>query len=91
MTAYITRRNLELNFVRNKNLQGRDVARAVRDFEGVVTFIKPDHAIAHYCLAQGYASLDQAEKSLEHADTFRRICAEDATWLASARELGLTV
>ncbi|MDQ7834332.1 MAG: radical SAM protein [Humidesulfovibrio sp.] len=91
MTAYITQRNLELNFVRNKNLQGRDVARAVRDFEGVVTFIKPDHAIAHYCLAQGYASLDQAEKSREHADAFRRICAEDATWLASARELGLTV
>jgi len=50
--AYI--KNLEINFIKNKNLNGRNVDRAIRDFEGILRFIEKDHPIAHYCLAKAY-------------------------------------
>ena len=42
-------KNLEINFINNKNLKGKNIDRAIRDFEGVLKVIEKDHAIVHYC------------------------------------------
>ena len=47
-------KNLEINFIKNKNLNGENVDRAIKDFEGVLKFVDEDHAIAHYCLTKAY-------------------------------------
>ena len=57
--------NLKSNFKNNKNLKGRNVVRAVNDFERIVAKVE-NHAFAWNCLAIGYKKLKQYEKS-EHA------------------------
>ena len=57
--------NLKSNFKNNKNLNGRNVVRAVKDFERIVAKVE-NHAFAWNCLAIGYKKLKQYEKS-EHA------------------------
>lgn len=59
-------KNLELNFVKNKNLGGKNIRRAIRDFKGIVKFIAKDHAIAHYCLAKAYRDTNDYQLSNEH-------------------------
>ena len=91
MSAFIGMLNLQLNFVENKNLQGRDVGRAIRDFEGILKFIKPDHAVAHACLQAGYSRLGDAPRARQHGDTFRTIIDRDVSWRAKALSLGLVL
>ena len=57
--------NLKSNFKNNKNLNGRNIKRAVKDFERIVAMVE-NHAFAWNCLAIGYKKLKQYEKS-EHA------------------------
>ena len=64
--AYI--KNLEINFIRNKNLNGKNVDRAIKDYEGIVKFIEGDHAIAHYCLTKAYSYKGQNQKVKKHAN-----------------------
>ena len=40
------RKNLEINFLKNPNLNGRNIDRAIRDFTGILRFIDKEHAIA---------------------------------------------
>ena len=47
-------KNLEINFIKNKNLKGGNVDRAIRDFKGILIFFEKNHPIAHYCLAKAY-------------------------------------
>ena len=60
MTSYDF--NLKSNFKNNKNLNGRNVLRAVKDFERIVAKVD-NHAFAWNCLAIGYKKLKQYEKS----------------------------
>jgi len=62
--AYI--KNLEINFIKNKNLNGRNVNRAIRDFEGILKYIEKDHAIAHYCLAKAYREKGDSQIVQKH-------------------------
>ncbi len=57
--------NLESNFKKNKNLEGRNIERSVKDFERIIAKVD-DHGFAWNCLAIGYKKLEQYEKS-EHA------------------------
>ena len=61
-------KNLEINFIKNKNLNGENVDRAIKDFEGVLKFVDEDHAIAHYCLTKAYSYKGQNQKVKKHAN-----------------------
>lgn len=50
-------KNLEINFKLNKNLKGRNVERAISDFERV-TKLAENHAFAWNCLSLGYEILN---------------------------------
>jgi len=66
--AYL--KNLELNFIKNINFHTRNLERAIRDFEGITTYIARDHAIAYYCLAKAYdkkGNKDTARKNFKKA------------------------
>ena len=54
--------NLQSNFKNNKNLNGRNVVRAVKDFERIVKKVA-NHGFAWNCLSIGYKKLKQYEKS----------------------------
>ena len=54
--------NLRSNFKNNKNLNGRNVVRAVKDFERIVKKVA-NHGFAWNCLSIGYKKLKQYEKS----------------------------
>jgi len=79
--AYI--KNLEINFIRNKNLNGKNVDRAIKDFEGILKFIEEDHAIAHYCLTKAYSYKGQIKMAKKHANKIFEILANPLrkTWV----------
>ena len=85
--AYI--KNLEINFLKNKNLNGRNVDRAIRDFEGILRFIEKDHAIAHYCLAKAYNYKNNRKLTQQHLDSVDRILANPSNkkWLEYINQL----
>ena len=56
------------SFIKNKNLNGENVDRAIRDFEGIIKFIEEDHAIAHYCLTKAYSYKGQNKMAKKHAN-----------------------
>ena len=71
--AYI--KNLEINFIKNKNLNGENVDRAIKDFEGVLKFSEENHAIAHYCLTKAYSYKGQNKMAKKHANKIFEIFA----------------
>jgi radical SAM superfamily enzyme YgiQ (UPF0313 family) len=81
-------RNLEINFRDNVNLRGRDVGRAVRDFERVTT-IADDHAVAWNCLARGYRQLNRPEEAGRAARRVCEILDESETWRSHFRRIGM--
>ena len=75
--------NYKSNFVKNKNLNGENVDRAIRDFEGIIKFIEEDHAIAHYCLTKAYSYKGQNKMAKKHANKIFEILANPLrkTWV----------
>lgn len=59
-------KDLEINFLKNKNLNGRNVDRAIRDYKGILRFVEKDHAIAHYCLAKAYKYKNDTRSARYH-------------------------
>jgi anaerobic magnesium-protoporphyrin IX monomethyl ester cyclase len=75
--AYLTYlKNLEINFIKNKNLNGGNLDRAIRDFDAVVKFIHKDHAIAHYALAKAYCRKGDDKLVRQHMDRVLDILAD---------------
>jgi len=71
--------NLKSNFRNNKNLNGRNVVRAVKDFERIVAKVE-NHAFAWNCLAIGYKKLKQYEKSEYALKKTMEIVSESSFW-----------
>ena len=71
--------NLKSNFKNNKNLKGRNVLRAVKDFERIVAKVN-NHAFAWNCLAIGYRKLKQYEKSEYALKKTMEIVSESSFW-----------
>ena len=71
--------NLKSNFKNNKNLNGRNVVRAVKDFERIVAKVE-NHAFAWNCLAIGYKKLKQYEKSEYALKKTMEIVSESSFW-----------
>ena len=71
--------NLKSNFKNNKNLNGRNVVRAVKDFERIVAKVE-NHAFAWNCLAIGYRKLKQYEKSEYALKKTMEIVSESSFW-----------
>lgn len=82
------RKNLEINFRDNVNLAGRNVPRAVKDFQRVIT-IAEDHAAAWSCLARGYAALGRREEAQKALARTRKILGSDAVWRGHFERLGM--
>ena len=66
---------MEINFINNKNLNGRNVDRAIRDFKGILTFFEESHAIAHYSLAKAYRYKGDYKLVLQHLNKASDILA----------------
>jgi len=102
------KKNLELNFLKNKNLNGRffdkymenekgryrvickkptNIDRAIRDFEGILAFIKKDHAIAHYCLAKAYSYKGVENLVKHHMNKVTEILTRNRNWVKYFDEL----
>ena len=71
--------NLKSNFKNNKNLNGRNVVRAVKDFERIVAKVE-NHAFAWNCLAIGYKKLKQYEKSEHALENTMEIIKKNSFW-----------
>lgn len=71
--------NLKINFINNRNLKGRNVERAIKDFERIVKRVQ-NHAFAWNCLAIGYKTLKQYEKSEEALKKTREIVRMNSFW-----------
>ena len=71
--------NLKSNFRNNKNLKGRNVLRAIKDFERIVAKVN-NHAFAWNCLAIGYRKLKQYEKSEYALKKTMEIVSESSFW-----------
>ena len=63
-------------FLLNKNLNGKNVNRAIRDFEGILKYIEKDHAIAHYCLARAYRKKGDNKTFQKHMNKVVDILAD---------------
>ncbi len=95
-------KNLEINFLKNKNLTGKffdkylendkgkyrvicnkkqNLDRTIRDFKGVLTFIKKDHAIAHYCLAKAYSYKGKGKLVKQHMNKVSEILTQNKSWI----------
>lgn len=71
--------NLLTNFKNNKNLKGRNVERAVKDFKRIVKKVQ-NHAFAWNCLAIGYKILKQYDKSEEALQKTMEIVKTNSFW-----------
>ena len=76
-------KNLEINFIKNKNLNGRNIDRAIRDFKGILEYIEKDHPFAHYCLAKAYKRKGDYKLVKQHLDKAFDILADplNKKWL----------
>lgn len=86
--AYL--KNLEINFRDNNNLAGRNIDRAITDFERVTT-IAEDHAVAWNCIAKGYNKLGQRAKAELAACRVREILETSSEWAEHFRRIGMEV
>ena len=72
---YTYENNLNINFMNNINLAGKNVKRATRDFERITNLVN-DHAFAWNCLSLAYSKLGEAEKEKEAKKKTRKIVKE---------------
>jgi len=82
--------NLILNFKLNKNLVGRNVDRAVRDFERIINMVD-NHAFAWNCLSIGYEKLGLDKKSVHAKQKTQEILNTSEFWINKFDELGFEV
>jgi len=78
--------NLKINFKNNINLKGKNVQRAVKDFERI-TKIAQDHAFAWNCLAIGYQKLGMEQEFNQSAKKTKEIVKQDPFWQEKFEEL----
>ena len=81
------RKNLEINFMKNPNLNGRDIDRAIRDFTGILRFIDKDHAMARYCLNIAYKIKKDEQKINENLKALDIILLENNEWITIFKEM----
>lgn len=90
LARYVYRVNLEVNFVNNHRLLVGDYDIAIGYFENVVNN-HPNHAFAHYFLAQALECKGgQEEKAIRHRQQFESIVACDPVWAQWAKEFSLS-
>jgi anaerobic magnesium-protoporphyrin IX monomethyl ester cyclase len=83
--------NLEANFVRNYHMRKGLYHKAVTSFENIAERY-PDHAFAHYYLAQSHTALGAAESIIRyHQDRFRKLTVENHAWRQYSELFGLTL
>jgi radical SAM superfamily enzyme YgiQ (UPF0313 family) len=77
--------NLEANFVRNHNLAIGDYKRASLYFKNIVQTY-PNHAFAHYYLAESYESLGENDETIKcHRNKFLELINTNSTWRKYAK------
>ena len=81
-------KNLALNFRDNTNLKGRNIRRAITDFERVTT-IAQDHAVAWNCIAQGYTQLGETDRAHEASTRASKILSESEVWRNHFEAIGM--
>lgn len=79
-------KNLEINFKLNKNLKGRNVERAISDFERV-TKLAENHAFAWNCLSLGYEILNDDLKMKFAKNKVKEIVNQDKYWADKFEQL----
>ena len=82
--------NLEINFKDNVNLAGRNVERAISNFEKVVK-IANEHAFAWNCLAKGYKMLNMREASQDAMQKTISIIGKSEYWKNKFEELDFDI
>ncbi len=82
--------NLKINFRDNPNLRGRNVERAVKDFERV-TKISQNHAFAWHCLDLGYRKLNRLQDAEYARRNVHKIIENDLFWLKKFEELEVSI
>ena len=81
------RKNLEINFMKNPNLNGRDIDRAIRDFTGILRFIDKDHAMARYCLNIAYKKKGDEKLIDENLKALDIILLDNGEWVKIFKEM----
>ena len=79
-------KNLEINFKLNKNLKGRNVKRAISDFERV-TKLAENHAFAWNCLSLGYEKAKDDLKMKFAKNKVKEIVNQDKYWADKFEQL----
>ncbi len=75
--------NIELNFIHNSNMRLGNYDMAIHSFQSVLN-VKPDHAFAHYYIAQAYNKIGLTEKFTEHNNLAVRYMEGSEFWQAIA-------
>ena len=73
--------------MKNPNLNGRDIDRAIRDFTGILRFIDKDHAMARYCLNIAYKIKKDEQKINENLKALDIILLENNEWITIFKEM----
>ena len=82
--------NLMNNFQFNKNLHGKHVGRAIKDFERVIKIAR-NHAFAWNCLAIGYSKMGQKDKMKTAQNRTEEIVANDDYWKSKFKQLDFPI
>lgn len=80
--------NLEFNFVNNYRIRIGDYVSAITRL-GDIANRHPDHAFAHYYLAEGYKGVGNKNKCSEHLDRFFEIVNRIPKWKEYALRFGI--
>ena len=78
--------NLVVNFKFNKNLYGRNIPRAISDFERV-TKIAENHAFAWNCLTIAYSNTKQKDKMSFAREKTKEITKNNKYWASKFKQL----
>ena len=73
--------------MKNPNLNGRDIDRAIRDFTGILRFIDKDHAMARYCLNIAYKKKGDEKMIDENLKALDIILLENSEWIKIFKEM----
>ena len=82
--------NLTINFQFNKNLHGKNISRAIKDFQRV-TQIAQNHAFAWNCLVIGYSKTGQKEKMRIAKSKTKEIIENDDYWRSKFEQLDFPI
>jgi len=87
---YVYDNNLRINFKDNGNLRGRNVERAIKDFQRVVK-IANEHAFAWNCLAKGYKTLNRRQEAEKAVKKTQEIVKASSYWRDKFKELDFAI